>query len=146
MGTVNPLTTSPSVATWHTHHKGEKHEAFLAASRRNGRGIEGSTGCGSMSLIKEADGEIRIIPVLCGCWYCPICGPRRAAWLIAQTHGKVDAGELTEFWTLTLVRHISDPSERDVRDANVHLTAAWNRLRTALKAIYPHFVWKKYQL
>jgi hypothetical protein len=141
-----PATTTRSIASQpRTHHKGEKRERYLNASGENGWGQDGAAGCGSISLLREQDGQIMVIPASCGCWRCALCGPRRAAWLTAQIARLVDAQELERFWTLTLIRSVDDPTPADVAEANRHLTASFNRFRLAARRAYPAFqyVWSR---
>jgi hypothetical protein len=148
-----PSTTTPSIAMsspthnilWATHHKGEKREAYLRAASEHGWGQTGGPRCGGMSLLREQDGQIMVLPALCGCWRCALCGPRRAAWLTAQIARLVEAQELERFWTLTLIRSVDDPTPADVEKANRHLTASFNRFRLAARRVYPAFqyVWSR---
>src|ERR1035437_1490502 len=136
---------SSSPKAWQTHHKGEKRERYLNAAGENGWGQDGRSGCGSMSLLREQDGQIMVLPASCGCWRCALCGPRRAAWLTDQIARLVDAQELERFWTLTLIRSVADPTKADVAKANVHLTASFHNFVRAARRIYPPFqyVWSR---
>ena len=134
-----PATTVATVA--HSHHKGEKRAAYLLASGQNGWGQAGTSGCGSMSLLREDAGQVMVLPATCGCWRCALCGPRRAAWLTAQITRLVEAQTLNRFWTLTLRRKIDEPTEADVAAANKHLTASFNRFRLAAKRRWPEYAY-----
>jgi hypothetical protein len=141
-----PSTTTRSIAAQPaTHHKGEKRERYLRAAGENGWGQDGTSGCGSMSLLREQDGQIMVLPASCGCWRCALCGPRRAAWLTAQIARLVDAQELQRFWTFSLIRKVENPTKDDVARANRHLGASFNRFRLAARRAYPAFqyVWSR---
>ena len=141
-----PTTTTRSIAAQpRTHHKGEKRESYLRAASEHGWGQAGSDGCGTISLLREQDGEVMVLPALCGCWRCALCGPRRAAWLTEQIARLVDAQELERFWTFSLIRSVENPTKADVAKANRHLGASFNRFRLAARRAYPAFqyVWSR---
>jgi hypothetical protein len=141
-----PSTTTRSIAAQPaTHHKGEKRESYLRASSEHGWGQAGSDGCGTISLLREQDGQIMVLPAICGCWRCALCGPRRAAWLTAQIARLVDAQELQRFWTFSLIRSVENPTKAEVETANRHLGASFNRFRLAARRAYPAFqyVWSR---
>ena len=148
-----PSTTTRSIAMsspthnilWATHHKGEKREAYLRAASEHGWGQTGGPRCGGMSLLREQDGQIMVLPALCGCWRCALCGPRRAAWLTAQIARLVDAQELERFWTLTLIRAVDEPTPADVAKANTYLTKSFHNFVRAARRVYPAFqyVWTR---
>src|ERR1035437_7004576 len=141
-----PATTARSIAAQpRTHHKGEKRESYLRAASEHGWGQAHTSGCGGMSLLREQDGQIMVLPALCGCWRCALCGPRRAAWLTAQIARLVDAQELERFWTLTLIRAVDEPTPADVARANTHLTKSFNNFVRAARRAYPAFqyVWSR---
>src|ERR1035437_3410884 len=141
-----PATTIRSIASQPpTHHRGEKRERYLNAAGENGWGQDGSAGCGSMSLLREADGQIMVVRACHGRWRCALCGPRRAAWLTAQIARLVEAQEVERFWTFSLIRSVENPTRDDVKKANVHLAASFNRFRLAARREYPAFqyVWSR---
>jgi hypothetical protein len=53
----------------------------------------------------------------------------------------VEAETLNRFWTLTLRRKIDNPNELDVAEANLHLTASFNRFRLAAKRRWPEYAY-----
>jgi hypothetical protein len=141
-----PSTTARSIAAQpRTHHKGEKRESYLRAASEHGWGQAHTSGCGSMSLLREQDGQVMVLPATCGCWRCALCGPRRAAWLTEQITRLVDAQELQRFWTFSLIRTVENPTKADIAKANVHLAASFNRFRLAARRKYSAFqyVWSR---
>jgi hypothetical protein len=139
------LELTPSPPPQQEHHRGEYHEQYLNAAT-DGIWGEQEHRCGGSTLVRyHADGTVDLVPALCGCWACRLCGPMRAAWLKRQIVGAVEHGQVQHFWTLTLRRLIDDPMPEDIIQANDFLTRSWNRLRTKLAALYGRhtFVWTR---
>ena len=120
------------------YHKGMYREQYRAAARD---GIWGKTGatCGTQVIeLWIEDVGLVVRPVLCDCWACKLCGPRKAAWLIREIKEAQEAYHLDFFVTLTIWTKTCTPEE-----SFKLVKASWNRLRTNLVNQYGKFsfVW-----
>ena len=118
--------TDPQGVPWGGFEKGHYRRQFAEAAGRNGWGQEG-TKCGSYTLTRyePIDGTLTIIPALCGCFGCELCGVRRASWLRQElrTALEVPAYGLDAFLTLTL-RH--GPHSRSPRESWDQIMGMWD--------------------
>lgn len=90
--------------------------------------------CGTMTLRRLEGATVTIMPALCGCWACGLCGIRRAAWLKAQVNAAVPTYALNSFWTLTL----STKSCTAVESFEV-ITGYWNNCHRGLTKAHGRF-------
>lgn len=82
-------------------HRGMFHEQYLAAARNGIWGRAGSS-CGGTCLVRQRGVIVELIPALCGTWSCPLCGPKKAAWLKREIQAAQVRYALSQFWTLTI--------------------------------------------
>lgn len=131
-----------------TYEKGMYRRQYRAAARNGIWGREGAT-CGAGVLEKREDGELAVIPILCDTWACPLCGPRKAAWLIRELAAAQKRYRLDYFWTLTvwteqcapeasyaLVKHWWDNLSRRLRREHGSFSFVW--IQESTKAGYAH--------
>lgn len=90
--------------------------------------------CGKRSLLRTEGGVTTLLPALCGCFGCQLCGVRRAAWLKEQIGQAVPRYDLRWFWTLTIWTESCTPAE-----SFALATAAWHVTRTRLGEAHGRF-------
>lgn len=121
--------TDPQGLPWGGFKKGHYRRQFAEAAGRNGWGQEG-TKCASRTLTRynPADGTLTIIPALCGCFGCELCGVRRASWLKTELAAAIARPKLglVQFLTLTLRVNALGRSPRQSWDDGA---TYWNRMR-----------------
>lgn len=119
------------------YQPGHYRRKYESAAQNGAWGREWGT-CGRMTLVRQEGAATTIIPALCGCWSCELCGIRRAAWLKAQIRAAVPTYGLEWFWTLTLSTNTCTAPE-----SFTVITSAWNRCHTLLSKHYGRYsyVW-----
>lgn len=106
---------------------GRHRAAYLAAATNGAWGHEWGT-CGRMSMVRTVGERVELAPVLCDCWSCELCGPRRVAWLKREIGQAVTRYGLRYFWTLTIwTESCTAPESFGL------CTRAWNTTATNLK-------------
>lgn len=115
-------------------HYRRQYEAFATSGAW---GHEWSR-CGRMTLMKQEGATITVVPALCGCWTCELCGVRRVAWLKEQIGLAVPRYALRWFWTLPI-----DTKSCTGPESFALVTRAWHALCKALQKVYGRFsfVW-----
>jgi hypothetical protein len=109
---------------------GHYRRQYETAATEPGWGRYGSS-CGQWTFVRVVDGAYELFPVLCDCWKCRLCGPRRAAWLKRNLQQSQVEHQLNSFVTLTL------RADGRMLPATSHvvLMRAWNILRTRLRQL-----------
>lgn len=97
-------------------------------------GLWGRAGCscGSVTLVRYRLGQLVLMPALCGCFSCPLCGVKRAAWLAGQTRAALSREGLEYFWTITIRRREECPSVAEQVESHQRVKRAWNYIRTVV--------------
>lgn len=118
-------------------HKGMYREQYLHAATATPWGSFGSA-CGKSVLVAGGEERREIRPVLCDCWACALCGPRRAAWLKRELAAAQERYGLGYFSTLTIGTRTCSPAESDAL-----ITTAWDKLAQRITRKYGRFsyVW-----
>lgn len=98
-------------------------------------GLWGRVGCscGALTLVRYRMGQLVLVPALCGCFSCPLCGVKRAAWLAAQVKASLAANGLRFFWTLTITRHGLHPSVEEQVASHKRVKVLWNNVSTTFR-------------
>lgn len=112
---------------------GRYRKQYEQASTNGAWGHEWGT-CGKRSLLRTEGGVTTLLPALCGCFSCQLCGVRRAAWLKEQIGQAVPRYQLRWFWTLTIWTETCTPPE-----SFALATAAWNWTRKDLARAHGRF-------
>lgn len=110
---------------------------FHEAWREDDWGQAGSP-CGGASAEKKTPEGVKVVPMLCGKWSCPVCGWLKYKWFVSNLSQAALDHDLRYFWTLTVPAGATSAIE-----SYGLLTKSWNNLRTQMVKKYGpvKFVW-----
>lgn len=113
-----------------------RRSAFDVAWMADWWGVSGSV-CGGAVATKAVVNGVKVVPLLCGKWSCPICGRLRYRWFVRNVERAADGFDRCRFLTLTITHDFTVAESWD------RIMWAWNRFRGRVKEQYGDFeyVW-----